>query len=319
MCIFSQPVISVNNTRIFARLSATGTQFLVYQMNYETPDPNAMILPMPVRRPAREDSLKFIDLDKYSEFFDDLGNGFPYRRPFGIGCSGSEDPASRDDLEVFEVGNYIASFVPRLRDFSRLSDRFTLPKSTWSKLPQYGNYGFAVFQLAAGSLQPHPMAFEFQRASDSIFFPTIHIHDGEIHDAEQFDHVLYLQHAGFDSQVYAYDNSYTVDKSTGLIRSKYVAERFCDLVRSHGIVDGNLLVHRQILRGKKPNRDTIIATTGHPTRPTLNLRPWLSYSPWLLVGGAIAWFLARRARIKRTKDADASSESRSDDLDKTIG
>jgi len=310
MCIFSQPVTSVNNTRIFARLSATGTQFLVYQMNYETPDTNAMILPMPVRHPVREDSLKFIDLENYSEFFDDLANGFPYRRPFSIGCSASTDPASRDNLEVFEVGNYIASFVPRLTDFSRLDDRFTLPESTWSHLPQYENHGFAVFQLAAGALQPHPMAFEFQRASDSIFFPTIHIHDGEIHDAEQFDHVLYLQHAGFDSRVYGYENSHIVDKATGLIRSKDVAEHFCDLDRAHGIVDGNLLVHRRIIRGTKPNRDTIIATSGDPTRPTLNLRPWLSYSPWLLVAAAVAWFLARRARIQKKKDADVSDAPR---------
>jgi len=52
MCIFSQPVVSVNNTQIFARLSGKGTQFLAYEMNYESRDPNAMILPVPVKQAA---------------------------------------------------------------------------------------------------------------------------------------------------------------------------------------------------------------------------------------------------------------------------
>ena len=45
MCIFSQPVVSVNNTRIFARATAGGTQFLAYQMNYESAGENAMMFP----------------------------------------------------------------------------------------------------------------------------------------------------------------------------------------------------------------------------------------------------------------------------------
>lgn len=209
-------------------------------------------------------------------------------------------------LEVFNVGNYIASFVPSLADFSRLDERFTLPASTWAKIPQYADFGFAVFQLAAGPLKPHPMAFEFEMASPSVFFPTVHIHDGKIHDEEEFDHVLYLQHAGFDSRVYGYRNSDAPDKSTGLIRSKFAASEFCDLDRAAGVVDGNLLVHRQIIRGQHPNKDTIIPTYGDPTKPTLNLRSLYVYSPWLWIGLAATWFFARRARIKRLKSTGPS-------------
>lgn len=306
MCIFSQPVISVNNTQIFARVSENGSQFLVYQMNYESSETNAMILPIPVRQPVREDSLRFIDMRDYSEFFDDLSNGFPYQPPsFNITCSAPLDLASGRLLDVFNVGNYIASFVPRLADFSRLDERFTLPKNTWAKIPQYADFGFSVFQLAAGSLKPHPMAFEFEMATESIFFPTIHIHDGEIHDTEQFDHVLYMQHAGFDSRVYGYENPNVPDKSTGLIRSKYEASHFCDMDRCSGVVDGKLLVHRQFIRGKHLNRDTEIATHGHPTIPTLNIRPLFSYAPWLVVLAGIAWFFARRSKIKKTKSAQS--------------
>jgi len=173
--------------------------------------------------------------------------------------------AANHALEVFDVGNYIASFVPSLSDFSRLDAQFTLPDNTWSQIRQYADYGFAVFQLAAGSLKPHPMAFEFESDNDSIHFPTLHIHDGEVHDAEEFDHVLYLQHAGFDSRVYGYQNSDVADKSTGLIRSKYVAKHFCDVGRSNGVFDTNLLVHRQIIRGNNPHRDTKVLTSSSPS------------------------------------------------------
>jgi hypothetical protein len=302
MCIFAQPVISVNNTQIFARVSENNTQFLVYQMNYKSREANAMILPIPVRQPVHEASLHFIDLKSYADFFSDLANGFPYQPPaFNIGCSKSRTAPTANSLEVLNVGNYVASFAPSLADFSRLDSRFTLPASIWAKIPQYAGYGFAVFQLAAGSLKPHPMAFEFEMAAGPIHFPTLHIHDGEIHAAEEFDHVLYLQHAGFDSRAYGYRNSDVPDESTGLIRSKYAASRFCDLDRSAGVVDGKLLVHRKIIKGQCPNQDTEIATIGDPTRPTLNLRPLYAYAPWLWGGAAITWFFRRRAKIKRMK------------------
>jgi hypothetical protein len=308
MCIFSQPIISVNDTQIFARVSSRGTQYLAYQMNYESLGENAMILPLPIRQPAREDSLRFIDLQNYTDLFADLARGFPYSRPsFSIGCSG-HPPAPTAALNVFEVGNYIASFVPTFTDFARLDNRFRLPEQTWSRLPRYKDFGFAVFQLAAGSLRPHPMAFEFETAPNSIFFPTLHIHDGGIHDTEEFDHVLYLQHAGFDSRVYAYENADAPDKSTGLVRSKFTAANFCDVAKSSGLIDANLLVHRLIIRGDNPNRDTEIAAQGDPIHPTFNFRSLWSYTPWLVFAAVITWFFSRRARIKSKTTAKDIAE-----------
>ena len=307
MCIFTQPVISVNNTQIFARSSGTGTQFLAYQMSYESSDQNAMILPLPIKRPSNDKSLKFIDLKDYDEFFDELADGFPFHSPPSIGCSAPFDPASRHDLEVFEVGNYIASFVPTIPDFDRLDSKFKLPHEIWQTISGYNEFGFAVFQLAAGSLKPHPMAFEFHSANADLFFPTIHIHDGEIHESEEFDHVLYMQHAGLDSRVYGYRNSHVADKSTGLIRSKYVASQFCDVDKSAGLVDGNLLLHRKIVRGNLPNTDTTFTFAGDPLKPTLNLRPLLSYTPWLIVLAGIGWFFNRRSTIKKMRELRSTS------------
>lgn len=307
MCIFTQPVVSVNNTQIFARLSGTGTQFLAYQMNYESKDNNAMILPLPVKRPSRDESLKFIDLKDYDALFDELAEGFPFYSPPGITCSASFDPTSRHNLKVFEVGNYIASFVPTMSDFDRLDPKFTLPNEIWENIPGYEDFGFAVFQLAAGSLKPHPMALEFQSANDDLFFPTIHIHDGDIHESEEFDHLLYMQHAGLDSRVYGYQNSHMEDKSTGLIRSKTIASHFCDVDKSAGLIDGNLLVHRKIVQGNLPNSDTTFTIAGDPLTPTLNLRPWLPYAPWLIVIAGIGWFFNRRSKIKKMSGTNPAS------------
>lgn len=311
MCCFSRPVLSVNGTRIFARATDHGSQFLAYQMKYESRDVNAMILPVPVKQLVREDSLRFVDLKGYEKFFDDLERGFPYTPPSsGFGCSEqSKSAGGQAALEVHKVGNYIASFVPTLKDFSRLDARFTLPEKTWLQQPQYASYGFAVFQLAAGKLTPHPMAFEFESASTSTYFPTLHIHDGAIHDTEKFDHEFYLQHAGFDSRVYPYRNADVRDRSTGLERSKYIAKHFCDAAKSQGVVNPNLLVHRMSLLGMQRNQDTIIATYGDPAIPTLNLRRFLPYWPWLLIGAAAAWFFARRSRLKMLRlngSADAA-------------
>ena len=307
MCIFTQPVTSVNNTQIFARRSGNGTQFLAYQMSYESQEPNAMILPLPVKKPANDQTLNFIDLKNYDAFFDKLADGFPFHSPSGIGCSmPSSANVTCDSLEVFKVGNYIASFVPTLADFDRLDSKFTLPAEIWANIPRYEDFGFAVFQLAAGSLKPHPMAFEFQTENDEIFFPTIHIHDGEIHEAEEFDHMLYVQHAGLDSRVHGYQNSDVEDKSTGLIRSKYRASHFCDIHKSMGLIDGDLLLHRKIIRGQLPNKDTTFAFSGDPNRRSLNLRPWLSYSPWLVVLAATGWFFNRRSKLKKRRESKST-------------
>jgi hypothetical protein len=41
----------------------------------------------------------------------------------------------------------------------------------------------------------HPMAFEFPRRDPTrLFFPTVHVHDGEVHKTATFDHQLYCQH-----------------------------------------------------------------------------------------------------------------------------
>ena len=79
--------MSVSDTFIFARLTGGGSQYLAYEMKYESEEPNAMILPLPVALPAGERSIRFIDLSGYDNFFEDLSRAFPYIPKQSLGCS----------------------------------------------------------------------------------------------------------------------------------------------------------------------------------------------------------------------------------------
>lgn len=299
MCCFSGSIKYVHWTKIFGRLSGRGTQYLAYQMAYESERENAMILPLPVKIPAREDSVRFIDLSSYEDFFHDLAFGFPTVTP-SLGC-GTSSGLTDDLIETQKIGNFIASFVPSVEDFKRLDPQFAIPKETWDKIPTYADYGFAVFQLHELAGRPHPMAFEFETRLDKTFFPTVHIHDGQVHEAEDFDHVLYMQHAGLDSCVSGYSGPYNRDRLTKLVRSKTPASQFCSVDATQGIVAPELLIHKSELEGTLPNKDVIFTTPGSPTVRTFNYREWTWLFPWLFGIGIAGWFLRRRERLRRNR------------------
>src|SRR5947208_6231022 len=111
MCCFSQPVRSVHSTNIFARPADERRQLLVYSMTLDARKELAMILPLPVKTPAAENDVEFIDLQGYPNFFTDLEQGFPTgRHGTTLGDSASLDTGAR--LKVLQVGSFEASFVP---------------------------------------------------------------------------------------------------------------------------------------------------------------------------------------------------------------
>ena len=246
MCCFSRAVEEVKNTRIFARLGAKGRQVLVYQMALEAKEDLAMVLPIPVVKGTGEDGVTFFDLSKYAGLFADLALLFPMPKsaggPFGEVSRG----VGSAKLKVQSVGAYDASFVPRVADFSRLDERFRLPARVWDEVPGYADFGFAVFKLKAGHGEVHPMAFAFPTATPGqVFFPTLHIHDGEVHDREVFDHTLYLQ-AERGPQRGGWE------ESPGLP----VTRVKCGL--THGMVRPELHVYRSVMRGKFTNGDVVV-------------------------------------------------------------
>jgi len=248
MCCFSGHVERVSNTNIFARSIENGRQLLVYSMTIATNREVAMILPLPVPANSAEDAVKFIDLKDYPDFFMDMKLGFPepvLRSAPAESTKSAPTPAAPPPLQVVEVGAFEASFVPTVKDFSRLDARFRLPDNTWEKLPAYKDYGFAVFKLKLNATTIHPMAFEFPRAdATKVFFPTVHIHDGQVHDKADFDHALYCQKREADK--------------TSLPEwreSDYPAGRFVKTDKTKGIVDARLHCYQWKIHGKRKNDD----------------------------------------------------------------
>lgn len=249
MCCFSKAVESVTDTQIFGRIGPKGNQVLIYQMNYKAAEDLSMVLPIPVKSGSGEKAVTFFNFSHYHGVFSDLHSLFfvPEIDAGPGGPFGAAPASAPRTLEVHAVGAFDASYVPSIADFSRLDERFRLPEGVWSKLPGYSDYGFAVFKLKAAHKAVHPMAFSFPSAlAGRVFFPTLHIHDGQIHVEEDFDHTLYVQGDSLDL------NRGGWQESPGLPVSKVR----CGL--THGMIRPEQHVYRNILRGRLKNGDIII-------------------------------------------------------------
>ncbi|MBI3860960.1 MAG: hypothetical protein HY290_03605 [Planctomycetia bacterium] len=255
MCCFSRNVEHVSNTNIFARSSKENRQFVVYSMKIQTKEDLAMILPIPVPKESPDDAVRFISLKGYATFFDDMPRGFPQPKAAvasrSTGGVGSLAEKSKP-LPVVEVGDFGASFVPSIKDFSRLDERFRLPDAAWDQLPRYRDYGFAVFKLKEGEAKKqqkvHPMAFEFPRAEPAkLFFPTVHIHDGKVHERADFDHILYCQVS--DGQTHS---------MMDWAESMRLAGQFLKVDKTEGIVDAGNHCYKRGIRGKQKNEDVLV-------------------------------------------------------------
>ncbi|MEZ5133860.1 MAG: hypothetical protein R2699_02035 [Acidimicrobiales bacterium] len=251
MCMFSQPVERVARTRIFARAGEDDTQLLAYAMSVAAAGPVAMVLALPTPPDPAEDAVRFIDLSGYADLFDDLAAAFP--RPQA--SRGAPAPAALGAaLAVHAVGDFEASFVPTVRDFDRLDERFRLPDNVWRKLPELADRSFAVSQLRGDAEAPvdgdvHPMAFAFERHDPStLFFPTVHVHDGSVPRRARFDHTLYWQAADLDD----------VSSGDAMVAPAAAVAAAVDADRSAGLVDPTLPCAALRLVGKRPNTDTTV-------------------------------------------------------------
>src|SRR5690606_35538087 len=136
-----------------------------------------------------------------------------------------------------------------------------LPPAFFAALPRYRDFGFAVFKLApaekkgllglfgAGPARQrsHPMALTFPpRDPASLFFPTVHVHDGEVHDTAGFDHALFCQPDAFMAATLGWDRNGTP-----------LAEHV-DGARVAGLVDVAAGAQRRILMGSLRNDDVVL-------------------------------------------------------------
>lgn len=247
MCCFSGPVEYVSNTKIFAR-SENGHQVLAYEMSLGTRAENAMILPIPVAAGGGEKAVRFVSLEGYPEFFNDMERLFPKVVTLSENTDSRFEASAGAVLEVHAVGAYEASYVPSIQDFERLDPRFRLPTGVWARLPKYQDYGFSVFQLKPGRMEVHPMAFRFEtRCPGCLFFPTVHIHDGTVHAMADFDHTLYAQ----KGEEMSWERSLSPAKET--MQTGLSLGGIGD--KTQGLVVRDLPVYRRIISGNLPNRD----------------------------------------------------------------
>lgn len=255
MCCFSRPVPFVGRTRIFGRRLGPTHQALAYAMDVELAEDAAMVLPLPVPSRVGDDDVRFIDLSGYPTFFDDALAGF---RELTFAPLSRGGPPEKPKLTVHAVGEFVASFVPRAKDFDRLDPRFRLDQETIRALPSVEEAGFAVFQLAArhGGLfrmkrerqSVHPMAFVFPtRDEDTLFFPTVHVHDGSVPEHADFDHQLVCQDESVLGRTLPWEAS-------GLPLGAHVRAD-----ATGGLVDGAQVGRMTALLGRRANRDTVLS------------------------------------------------------------
>jgi hypothetical protein len=313
MCCFSGDVESVKNTKIFARISPNGDQWLIYSMAYRSKSLNAMILPLPVAKGSGEKAVEFPIPTPWKNFFLDLDLAFPPLRTWADWLpkrkSDSIETMLDGSLEVHDLGNAIASYVPSQKDFDRIDPRFRIAPDIWKQIPQYEDYGFAVIQLKSLAAELLPVVMRFpSRDPNKIFFPTMHIHDGQVHPTEQFDHWLYTQEPLFDRYCGLYLGGETIDPNTRWIRSALPIAKTIPTKAYGSSIEPRLLVHRQRLVGNLPNEDHWLEAKAATLEPLWN--QWRSRRlPWgILFGAGIAgflWLLYRREEIQRQKQPPA--------------
>ena len=270
MCIFSQPIEIVSDTHIYGRV-AGGQQFVAYEMKLASATDTAMVLPVPVLAGSGEEALRFISLESYPKLFEDLDDLFPADLPSAMLMEPPAVAVAAPVLEVHRVGSFEASFVPTVADFSRLDERFRLPAQVWEALPAVHDGGFAVFKLVArDESKIHPMAFVYPtRWPDRVVFPTIHVHDGVVHESAHFDHRLFCQLGDFDSDVAL--NGHAIESLPKWAQSPAALRTEVDVNRAGELVDGDQRCYRLVMHGTYRNEDVSLDLA--PIKVDLELAP----------------------------------------------
>ncbi len=214
MCIFRSSVVNVAKTNIFVAACDDSTrQITVYQNVVKSTKENAMILPVPLTGSA--DDIELLDLKAEKDFFKDMYNLFPLEE------SEAEDDRPKAKakgkgkamLPVYKVGDYDVTIVPDTDSFNQVDDdAFTLNKRIVGMLmylyPE--NFAFLVCKFGGDSKEKHmhPLGYIHDRVDGAnLFVPTVHIHDGEMHAEEHFDHRIYSFNTSMDNKADAGDET----------------------------------------------------------------------------------------------------------------
>lgn len=204
MCIFGDDVAIVKNTRIFVAPTKGGHQITVYQNTIQSFNKNAMILPIPINTSKKipHKSIQLLDLSTDNNLFDNLDKIFLKPPPYQDNNWGYDhDNEDSDDYhEVYKIGLYKMSIIPNINSIDRLNIKeFNIKASIFESLRGHYLTGFAFlvcqFDGQSEKEKMHPIGYIHDSYMNDgkkvLFVPTLHIHDGEIHKMENFDHLIF--------------------------------------------------------------------------------------------------------------------------------
>ena len=185
MCMISEEIESVNNTKIFCGLNAKLTKQLTIYSNdvNNISNNNAMVLPVPFA-----ESVNFYDLSNYKNFFEDCDKCFESRIDGNAlrSLSYSND-CFNDSLEVHDIGSYKVSLAHNLSDLHRVNKNvFHLSEGLDKILKKnYSNshFGFIICKLSKGNESYHPFAYSHKIFNSKVFIPTRHYHGQHENDS----------------------------------------------------------------------------------------------------------------------------------------
>src|SRR5262245_41132430 len=117
----------------------------------------------------------------------------------------------------------------------------------------YESFGFVVFKFRQGHrARAHPMAFSFPTQNpEMLFFPTVHIHDGVIHEMADFDHILYTQNEPRPSPTPAWPGTFWMP-------SGQTARKFLRVSQTRDLVDVDLPCFQSLLTRTWKNEDLLV-------------------------------------------------------------
>src|ERR1044071_8011007 len=98
------------------------------------------------------------------------------------------------------------------------------------------------------------VAFSFpRRNTKTLFFPTVHIHDGKVHSEAEFDHVLYCQPSEHETL-----------KLREWRESDRLANAFMKMGKAKGLIVAGQHCYQKKMQGTLPNRDTFVSLAPYP-------------------------------------------------------
>lgn len=174
MCIISGPVSSVGSTKILCLPSKNRKrQLTVYKNAVNTPNTNAMCLPVP-----NPNTVKFEKVPK--DIFTQCSNSFDYSISYRPQAAGVVSLKSKSYLAIQSHGSYDVVLVPSMSDIKRIPPSFLILTDEVKEFLQTsypGNFGIVLCKLKAGRTDYEPFAYSHELQDNlHLFFPTKHFH-----------------------------------------------------------------------------------------------------------------------------------------------